>query len=195
MQNIELAWNFIKYRDLDGLSKLVPEQVSPNSSISDENIDIKYLTHAAAAFGSLECLKYLVSNKADLSLTTPSGYSVVHWAAYGGWVDILDYLNTKKIAMNQTDNTEQNPLHIAAARGHLNCVKFLVDCNIPLDKPAEYKWTPLHFAVAYGHSDIAKYLIERGASTIQVDLLGRSPEVLAREYNRNWWNDIQKRDL
>ena len=194
MDNVEIAWNFIKYRDLEGLSKLVPEQVPPNSAISDENIDIKYLTHAAAAFGSLECLKYLENNNADMNLVTPSGYSVVHWAAYGGWVDILEYLNSQKMPMNQTDSTEQNALHIAAARGHLNCVKFLVDCNIPLDKPAEYKWTPLHFAVAYGHSHIAKFLVERGASTTQVDLLGRSPEVLAREYNRNWWNDIQKRD-
>ena len=195
MQNIETAWNFIKFRDLDGLSKLVPEHVSPNSAITDEDTEIRYLTHAAAAFGSLECLEYLVSNGADLNLVTPSGYSVVHWAAYGGWVEILDFLNSKKMILNQTEGTNQTALHIAAARGHLNCVKYLIECNLQIDRPAEFKWTPLHFAVAYGHSQIAKYLVERGASTTQIDLLGRSPEVLAREYNRNWWNELQIHDV
>ena len=195
MQNIEAAWNYIKFRDIEGLKKLVPSQVSANSSITDDSTDIKYLTHAAAAFGSLECLKYLVDSGADLKLTTPTGYSVIHWAAYGGWVDILEYLNAKKMLMTQTENSDQNALHIASARGHLNCAKYLIDCNLPLDRPAEYKWTPLHFAIAYGHSHIAKYLVERGASTSQVDLLGRSAEVLAREYNRTWWSDIQKRDI
>ena len=186
--DLELAWGYIKYRNVDALKKLLKGDVPQQAAISDQSNDIRYLVHAAAAFGSVDCLKYLAECGADLNVDTPSGYSCVHWAAYGGWVEILEYLQTRNIPLNKADLTGQTALHVAAARGHLNVVKFLITSklSININQTAQYKWTPLHFAVAYGHTNIARYLIENNASIKEVDTLGRSPEVLAHEYNRNW---------
>lgn len=189
---VERAWNSIKLNDITTLKQIVPSEVDPNASIPDENCEIRYLMHAAAAFGSLECLQYLVKigGEEGLRYATDKGYTVLHWAAYGGWEDILKYLHQKSVSLDTPEKTSQTALHIAAARGHLGCVEFLTQHLSMMDKTAEFKWTPLHFAIAYGQKETVTLLIKKGANTSIVDYLGRSADVLAREYKRKWWDEI-----
>jgi len=190
MSNTEKAWISIKLRDIKTLKSLVTKADEANASFQGNGNEISFLLHCAAAYGSIDCLKYLIECGAKKDKETTSGYTVVHWAAYGGWDSILAYLAAINFNMSIVDKSEQNALHIAASRGHLNCVKLLAELNVPIDRPAEYRWTPLHFAIAYGHRAIAEFLVERGASIKGLDSLGRTPEILAKEYNRNWWDEI-----
>ena len=105
----------------------------------------------------------------------------------------MDVICSTNFDINSADSKNaQTPLHVAAARGHLNAAQYLVSHGALLDAVAGFKWTPLHFAVAYGHEDVAKFLVKKGAKygDNQVDSLRRSPDILAKEYKRNWWSDI-----
>ncbi|KAH0792875.1 ankyrin repeat domain-containing protein [Histomonas meleagridis] len=187
---VEIAWKYIKLNDIENLKKMVPREVDPNASIPDEKCEIRFLMHAAAAFGSLDCLKYLVDEGGDLNHANSKGYTVLHWAAYGGWDDVLAYLFSKNVLLDTPEKTGQTALHIASARGHILCVNFLAGHGSILDKPAGFKWSPLHFAISYGQQDAAEILISKGANPGIVDSLGRSVDVLAHEYKRKWWDEI-----
>lgn len=189
--SVELAWNYVKLNDVGMLQTIVPREVHPNSKISEPGCQIAHLLHAAAAFGSLECLQYLISVGGNPKATSENGFTILHWAAYGGWLNILKYLAANRFEMTMTESTKQTALHIAAARGHANCVRFLAD-HVSMDKPAEFDWSPLHFAVAYGHKHVCEILLEKGANPGVLDQLGRTVEVLANEYKRKWWSQMRE---
>ena len=190
MSSVITAWNYCKTNDIAGLAEIVPSVIPANSAIPDEKCEIRYLLHAAAAFGAQNCFKYLIEKGADKNSTTPSGFTVLHWAAYGGWIEIMKDLFSRNFPMNQADKSGQTALHVAAARGHLQAVEFLIEHNALIDAQAGFKWTPLHFAVAYGHKNVVALLIRKGAKISQTDTLGRSVDVLAQEYKRTWWSSV-----
>lgn len=187
-QKIIQAWEFIRLDNSESLDDLLNHGIKGTEEHPDKSIGACFLPHAAAVFGSVNCLRKLVEFKVNLNKCTEDGFSIGHWAAYSGQTAVLEFLGGK-VDFTAKDNFGQTPLHVACSRGHLNAVKYLINkCDI--NGMANYNWTPLHFAVVYGHEEIAAHLVHSNARTDIPDTFGRTPAILALEYNRRWWFSI-----
>lgn len=187
---VRLAWHYIKLNDVDNLKPLLSGGLNPNSSLIDSDCDINRLLSAAAAFGAFECLVSLFDEGGNIEIVSQNGYSLVHWAACGGWNDIILFLAAKGLSLDAEDANGQTPLHLAAAHGHLSTINLLISHGANINSVTKFKWTPLHVCIAYGQQYAAAALLQSGADSSLVDSFGRSPEVLANEYHRKWWNDL-----
>ena len=84
----------------------------------------------ACNIGNLEVVKLLVENRADLSLQSSEGWSVLHFAADSGNAEIVKYLVQSdmckgKIDPNQYNNDGNTALAIARAKKHDDIVDVL----------------------------------------------------------------------
>ena len=79
--------------------------------------------------GSLDIVKLLISNEADLSKSNRNGCTIAHWAASGGNLEICKYLHGEcNVPFIGVDNHAGNtPLSHAVAYGRVKVVRWLKD--------------------------------------------------------------------
>ena len=130
--------------------------------------------HAAAKFGHVEIVKFLVERGADVDQLTYDGpdhnkYTPLHVAAIAGRLSVVEYL----VAHGATIDIEctgwlRTPLMEAAGYGSLSIVQFLIEKGASIDKADVNGVTPLHRAAQWSHLFVLKYLIEKGADKDKV---------------------------
>ncbi|OHT00813.1 hypothetical protein TRFO_07802 [Tritrichomonas foetus] len=109
----------------------------------------------AAYFGSVNCLKYLISNGWDPNIPDDDGMSVSFYAAAAGKVDVIKLLIDLKIEVNGCGQ--------ATIRHHqLESFKQLLELNIIKINDTDF-WgsTYLHIAAFECDIDAVKYLISQ----------------------------------
>jgi hypothetical protein len=94
---------------------------------------------------------------------------------------------------------------VAAEEGHGHIVQLLLENGADIDEIGvegppgdaglEDLGSALHKAIMNGHEELAVWLIDAGASTELGDAQGRTPEVLALEFNRRRVLDHIRREL
>ncbi|KAK7476632.1 hypothetical protein BaRGS_00032107 [Batillaria attramentaria] len=140
---------------------------------------------------SLETVKCLVENGADVGTTNTNGQTLLHIAveygdADGSIAEIVKFLVSKGTNSNARDNDEKPPLYYAVARRQKDtCQVLLNDSKLDqkvLDEPfsdesdesgsdssQEEQYTLLHLAVSSCSVAVVKMLLEKGAAkTIKV---------------------------
>ena len=150
----------------------------------------------AAQGGSLDCLRYLIEKaRADISVLTSKGQSLLHVAALSGHISIVRWLRTASRggsdAVLWPTYDKANVIHCAAFGGHVEIVKLLLDLwpkkkrkSILVIGDARGN-TPLHLAVISNKLPMVKYLIEAGSNISTTNSSGQTPEQIAvmRGYN------------
>lgn len=119
-----------------------------------------YLTNVykAAEEGSLEQVKFLIENGADIPnclLFIASGY---------GHLEIVKYL------INHYDNHEkQYALAEAVKYNKINVIKYFLSIGLNINYKYNCNYTLLLYASEYGHLEVMKYLINNGANINDID--------------------------
>lgn len=144
--------------------------------------------HIAASSGSLEILRYLISQGADMNIESSLGLTLLHVAAYSNQLPILQLLIEEYgVAVTSTIKNGATCLHIACAAGNIDIVHYLW-ANFPeLHTIRDSNGNaPLHIAVTNNKLDIVKYLIEEGNADLSIRMpTGDSLLHLACKYARS----------
>uniref|UniRef100_A0AC34RFA8 ANK_REP_REGION domain-containing protein n=1 Tax=Panagrolaimus sp. JU765 TaxID=591449 RepID=A0AC34RFA8_9BILA len=144
----------------------------------------------AAQGGNLDCLRYLIEKaRADISVLTAKGQSLLHVAALSGHVPIIRWLRTASRSGSDAvlwpTYDKANVIHCAAFGGHIPVVKLLLDLwpkkrrKTILAMGDSRGNTALHLAVINNQLSMVKYLIEVGASITSTNFAGQTAEQIA----------------
>ncbi|KAG9332993.1 hypothetical protein JZ751_013948 [Albula glossodonta] len=151
----------VRKGDVTELSAIVKNGANINEA------DKKYKftpLHWASHAGSLECLHWLLWNGADVTCTTPQGWTAVHIAAIRGQDACMQALSVNGANMNAQDNRGCTPTHLASAHGHSFTLQTLLrraaDCN----SADRNDWRPVHYAAFHGRLGCLQTLVKWGAS-------------------------------
>ena len=117
----------------------------------------------AAAFGSLEAMKLLISSGADAKAVSQAGVTALHWCT--GDVRKVRLLLDQGAEVNKASRLGRTPLLVAAGTyGTLETVKLLLQKGAEVNVVDSGGFTPLNAAANVDNTAIAKLLIEKGAN-------------------------------
>ena len=117
----------------------------------------------AAAFGSLEAMKLLISSGADVKTESESGVTALHWCT--GDVKKVRLLLDQGAEVNKASRLGRTPLLVAAGTyGTLETVKLLLEKGAQVNGADSSGFTPLILAASVDDTAVAKLLLEKGAA-------------------------------
>ena len=136
--------------------------------------------HDAAKAGSLEAVKQLLDQGADLQSFDELGETPLTAAALAGQLASVKLLLARGADINGRNAGGFTLLHAAAYHGHTEIVAIALDLGAPIDdQKNKARITPLHGAVERNHFDTATFLVERGARIDLKELNGWTPTARA----------------
>lgn len=113
----------------------------------------------ACARGSLEIVKYLISQGAEINDTSKYGNTSLIIASYAGYMPIVKYLLDKEVNINQQDTKNKfTALHWAINNDQLDIVKILIENGADINLKDNKDRTSIAYAKALNRLSIERYL-------------------------------------
>ena len=141
---------------------------------------------SAIGTGSVDVVKALVSQGADVNARDKDGKTSLHRIALKGQADMVKLLISLGANVNAKDNNGKTYLHLASERKGQNpdIVKLLISLGANVNTKDNNGRTPLHLAAAAEHVDMVKLLISLGADVNSKDNDDRTPLHLVAKLNK-----------
>ena len=151
--------------------------------------------HFAAYGGSLNIVKFLLANEADIDVGNNRGWTALFYAAGEGHLDVVEFLIAENANADWRDNNlrradyhsknhkeitslllEQieDSIFKAAELGDIDSVKQFLDGGVDINN-IEILGSALHYAIHANHKKVAEFLIARGADVNARNGWGRTP--------------------
>lgn len=131
----------------------------------------------AAAFGSLDAMKLLIANGADVKAESEFGVTALYWST--GDVRKVRLLLEQGAEVNKASKLGRTPLLVAAAtNGTLESMKLLLEKGGDVNVADNAGFTPLIVAVSVDDAAVAKLLIEKGANVNAIAATGQNATAL-----------------
>ncbi|XP_072523822.1 ankyrin repeat and SOCS box protein 3 isoform X2 [Salminus brasiliensis] len=145
--------------------------------------------HEAAASGSAQCVRLLLSSAAScehyVNSLTHNSETPLYFAAKNGHIRAVNQLLKGGADINKMSNDLSCPLFAAVDGGHEEVVKLLVSKGAEVNGThSTSDWSCLHQAVYKGHTEIVKILVSV-CSLEAVDDYGITPLFVAAQYGRH----------
>jgi len=159
-----------------------------------------YHLHQAAAEGSSERVKLLISGGVDVNAKDEKGNTPLHYAVNASKVDVVQLLVEAGADVNARGNSNRLPLYMAVEEDNIAIAEYLIahGADVNADRPLEdapyYSsiemvqlliangadinagpWTALHSAVDKGWMELVELLIRNGAEVNAKDKRGNTP--------------------
>lgn len=197
--DVEKLTDYIEHQSVDKNIQFPPE-------LNDEPEFLRNgapLICAAAYFGAVKCLKYLVSIGADKNNADDDGITTSFYAAAGGRLGVIenlielgfdvtgcgqaairfghldlfkDLVAKSVIKVTDTDFLNSTFLHVAAFYNKLDIAKYLLDLDqITVNAGDREGRTPLHLAAGEGFFEICAEIVKHGGDPFQPDRYEKSP--------------------
>ncbi len=133
--------------------------------------------HRAAANGSVEAIKVLLSLGADTCApNTLFGWLPIHYAAWRGCAEAISLLVKAGSPVNTLDNFDEAPIHRAAESGSPEAVRVLLAAGAKVDaKGGQYQLQPIHVAARAGNFATVEMLLAHGADPNAANIQGGTP--------------------
>jgi ankyrin repeat protein len=132
--------------------------------------------HIACLLGSLDEVKQLHGQGADVSVTTDRNETPLHLAALSGAEDVIGFLMDAGADMAAVDHEDRSVLHWAILGSGVDVVKYLVDVkSVAATFDPSGGYPPLVAAIQSENLDTVKFLISEGAIATLADVDGFTP--------------------
>jgi ankyrin repeat protein len=165
-------YHAIRRDDLTALAALVDE-----SGVDARDAQGQTPLMLAAAFGSPDALRLLLSRKADARAASTGGVTALHLAAPDA--DKVRMLLDAGADVNAVSQLGRTPLIVAAAAtGSLEAVRLLLAKGATLDAADGIGITPLIGAAVVNDGRVVKHLLERGAAVNATAKTGQAATAL-----------------
>ena len=117
----------------------------------------------AAAFGSLDAMKFLIAEGANVKAGSDAGVTALHWCT--GDIGKVRLLLDQGADVNKATLLGRTPLLVAASTsGTLETIRLLVQKGADVNAADNFGNTPLIAAARGDNAEAAKLFIEKGAS-------------------------------
>ena len=179
----------VSKNDINTLQKLLDGGLDPNLT-GVENYQASLL-NSACNNNSIEMVKLLLANGADVNLKGHGDYTPLIWAAESAkTTELMELLIEEGADINPVAQDGVNALikaifGVLSDSGSIDAVKFLInkgmDVNYAIDDEGAPGYTSLMFAVRWGKIEVVKYLISAGADVNAMAKGGDTPLSIAVE--------------
>ncbi|MBA3238330.1 MAG: ankyrin repeat domain-containing protein [Parachlamydiaceae bacterium] len=139
--------------------------------INQRNSDGHTMLSLAVAHTHLDCVKFLLKNKANPNLPDNKKYCPIHWAARNGQVEIAIELVNAKASINTCGEYNRTPLNMAAFHGKTDMVLFLIENGADINAQTDEEdgcLAILHTAIMQGHMNIIIELAKQPRLNVNV---------------------------
>lgn len=192
---IDQAARFCEERKVESLAGLVPKVVDPNAVIfvwdrDGQLIKQGSLLQIAAYCGAVECIQYLLDNKAEIDKTDEFERTPFYMTCISGYLNAASLLLENGANPNIKDMHGWSPLHRAVLWEHVGIINLLIQKGIDPNVTDNDGFTPLHVAAKWDHFEAAQILLEAGAQVnaqsarTEPSFVTRTPMELAFFNNR-----------
>ena len=121
---------------------------------------------------SVECVRLLCDNGADVNAQNDYGMTALYSAAADGVYEIVKYLILKGAEVDKTSDNHVTPLMIASQCNHPEVIKILLESGADIENRNKDGGTALLDAIRSGCVDALNILIQSGADIDAVDKRG-----------------------
>jgi ankyrin repeat protein len=108
--------------DLQRLQQLLTPHNVDSASIYSSTV-----LHSAAAFGHVDCVKWCLEMRANVSACAPGRLTPLHFASSNGYVDVVRVLLDSGASIDATSDKGYAPLDLAIQCNRIDAVRFLID--------------------------------------------------------------------
>jgi len=126
--------------------------------------------HLASGEGHVEVARFLIEQRASVTVQDKDGLTPLHWASRQGRVEITCLLIEYGADVGIQDKAGLTPLHWASRQGRADIARILVGCGADVKLEDKVGLTPLHWASRQGRVDlrVARLLVDCGmGATVQ----------------------------
>lgn len=120
----------------------------------------------AAALGSVDYVKLLLSEGANVSAVNHHKFTALHLSAQNGYLAVTNLLLKEGAGLERTNFQGATPLCLAAIRGHAKVVKALIEAGANPNSRSLNGASPLFMAAQEGHMDVVKLLLHAKANPL-----------------------------
>jgi ankyrin repeat protein len=144
-------------------------------------VDCRHMTalYHASSGGHLGCVRQLLTNHADVTVTTSSGMTALHESSSQGYLAIVKELvlslpttySRRRAYVNMSDNDGTTSLHKASREGYLEIAEFLVEHGASLTAADDSGHTALIVAcIRRRYAIVDMFLTKHTTTTTNVDV-------------------------
>jgi len=172
---------------LKGQLSLLRTLLSEDRTLLDQvDSDGRAPIHWAASSGSLEIVRYLVDQKAQVNNQDASGWTPLHIAASAGQYLVVIDLVGAGADINARNDKGITPLHYAASKGHVDIARCLIERGAEINARDRANQLPLHRAATTGSTGVIRLLLHPPDGSPKprlntADRIGNTPLHLAME--------------
>lgn len=160
--------NAIDRDSIAELKKLLAEGEDINQTLVlgeeydiDSPDEISVLNYAVRKGASLELIKFLVENGADITAVDKEGVGIIDVAIKFKRYDIVQFCIDSGIDPNTTKrNSGLTPLMLASCFNDIDMIKLLLKNGAKTDGKDKYGMSAIEYAVKMGQKSAAKFLEE-----------------------------------
>lgn len=179
-KNDERLLAAVEHGEVEKVSSLLAKKGANPVKLDSEG---KSALHVAAARGQIDCLSFILTHGADLSVTDLAGFSPLHLAAKNNHTECCRKLIQSKCPIDAVDGSGKTALHHAAASGNIQIVQLLCELKSPINLKDTDGLTSLLLATKHSHAEVCSTLLDFGSEINTSDNSGRTALMLATESN------------
>ncbi|XP_046562347.1 serine/threonine-protein phosphatase 6 regulatory ankyrin repeat subunit C-like [Haliotis rubra] len=148
--------------------------VTKGSDVSAVDDDGNNVLHVACQGGSLDMVKYIISQKIfTAEIKDKLGRTPVMHAAYFGQREVFEYLVSKGCSLSVIDKDGDTVLHMTCYGGRQELVQAVLSRGVvDIESKGKYGRTPVMTAADFGHMNIFDFLVSKGCDLSVVDANG-----------------------
>ncbi|XP_046392918.1 inversin-like isoform X4 [Ischnura elegans] len=171
---LEKSKSPLNWKDGDGRSALHLAVAEQQDGAEIVKILIAYV-HLAVMQDSIECIKILQQNGANVNCVNNVGNTPFASACENGRLDMITVLAENGATVDTKNTYGRKPIHLVAFCGHILIFEYLIKLGIDVNCEDVQGITPLHIACYTGHQDSVSLLLETGAQLNLQDSIGWTP--------------------
>lgn len=160
-----------EHKNINTIQHLIKQGADVNFSCPYDKDEYRTKLHSAAKNGSIELVKLLIENGANVNARDKYGETPLHHSIYHSVLDetqsnnnvskeeIVKLLIENGADVNAKNNNEKTPLHYAES---VTIAKLLINNGANINAKSKYGRNVLDYAQSQGNSDMVKMLTELG---------------------------------
>lgn len=128
--------------------------------------------HIVTKQDNLEAIKLLIAYGANLLITSPDGWNIMHYACKCGSLKTVTYLVELFKSSEEYNKYLEHPtldgwrpIHLACHHGSAQVIYYLIKIGMNLQVATEDNWTPLHIVSLLSNKEMIKHILDQNVDT------------------------------